>query len=220
MTLSAVMVNQAISSSPSTFMVGEVSLVVTVRLSCLKFDLANEPRFFAATASVENANRAIDLQKSGWLDKRQSPLQLALHELWLTLIKYDVILCFRSKEDFQMKGSRSSFKSTLVLLMVALLSWMPFSAYSQNVTERPSGLEMTADVVVVRPLTLAATVLGAGLFVVSLPFSALGGNAGEAAETLVGVPFKATFMRCLGCSEKHLRAAAQKAKNTPKKVKE
>ena len=119
-----------------------------------------------------------------------------------------------------MKGSRSSFKSVVVAAMVALLSWMPFTAYGQNVTERPSGLEMTADAVIVRPVTLVATVLGAGLFVVSLPFSALGGNAGEAAQTLVGAPFKATFLRCLGCSEKHLQAAEQKAKKTPRKVKE
>jgi len=66
---------------------------------------------------------------------------------------------------------------------------------------------MTGDVLLVRPLTLVATVIGAGLFVVSLPFSALGGNVGEAGNTLVATPFKATFMRCLGCSDKHLSTA-------------
>jgi hypothetical protein len=44
------------------------------------------------------------------------------------------------------------------------------------------------------------TVVGAATFVVSLPFSALGGNVADAADTLVVGPAKATFVRCLGCS--------------------
>ena len=46
---------------------------------------------------------------------------------------------------------------------------------------------------------LVATVLGTATFLVSLPFSAAGGNVGEAAEHLVMKPAKATFVRCLGC---------------------
>ncbi|PIE41870.1 MAG: hypothetical protein CSA49_01435 [Gammaproteobacteria bacterium] len=88
--------------------------------------------------------------------------------------------------------------------MVVIMGFMmalPSVSFAQNVTQRPTGLEMTADVVLVRPLTFVGTVLGAGVFVVSLPFSALGGNVGEAADTLVVTPFKATFVRCLGCSQ-------------------
>lgn len=57
---------------------------------------------------------------------------------------------------------------------------------------------MAVDVVAIRPLGLIATVLGTGLFVVSLPFSALGGNVGEAAESLVKAPARFTFTRPLG----------------------
>jgi len=48
-------------------------------------------------------------------------------------------------------------------------------------------------------LLLAATGVGTGMFLVSLPFSALGGNVEEAANTLVIRPAWQTFVRCLGC---------------------
>ena len=69
------------------------------------------------------------------------------------------------------------------------------------VDEGPTALEMTADLMVTRPLHLTATGLGAAVFLVSLPFSALGGNVDEAAEQLVAGPARATFKRCLGCTE-------------------
>lgn len=108
-----------------------------------------------------------------------------------------------------MRSLNKSLKSATLALSLAMLSAAPVVVQAQNVTDRPSGMEMTADAILVRPLTLCATVLGAGLFVVSLPFSALGGNAGEAGKTLVVTPFKSTFMRCLGCSEKHISYADQ-----------
>jgi hypothetical protein len=57
---------------------------------------------------------------------------------------------------------------------------------------------MAADALFVRPLGLAATILGTGLFVISLPFSALGGNTGEAFEEMVVDPARFTFTRELG----------------------
>ncbi len=65
--------------------------------------------------------------------------------------------------------------------------------------DEPSAGEMVADVVVARPIGFVATVLGGAAFVVSLPFSALGGNVEEAADALFLAPAKATFVRCLGC---------------------
>ncbi|MNR49526.1 hypothetical protein D3C85_1689130 [compost metagenome] len=59
---------------------------------------------------------------------------------------------------------------------------------------------MVGDVLIARPLLIGATVIGAGLFIISLPFSALGGNVGEAAEELVVVPGREAFVRCLGCT--------------------
>jgi hypothetical protein len=57
---------------------------------------------------------------------------------------------------------------------------------------------MIADALVVRPLGIVSTVFGGALFIVSLPFSALGGNTGEAFERLVADPARFTFARELG----------------------
>jgi hypothetical protein len=57
---------------------------------------------------------------------------------------------------------------------------------------------MAFDALVVRPLSFAGTVLGSALFVVSLPFSALGGNVDGAGHRLVVEPGEFTFERPLG----------------------
>lgn len=66
--------------------------------------------------------------------------------------------------------------------------------------DEPTGGEMMADALVARPIGLATTVLGVATFVVTLPFSALGGNVNQAADKLVVEPGRETFVRCLGCS--------------------
>lgn len=92
----------------------------------------------------------------------------------------------------------------LVSLTVGLAS-IPASADQISddpmAAERPSAAAMTADALVARPVLLGLTAVGTGLFVVTLPFSALGGNTGEAAKMLVVGPAKSTFLRCLGCTE-------------------
>lgn len=72
---------------------------------------------------------------------------------------------------------------------------------SGTVNNRPSVWAMGIDAGLVRPVGVAATVIGVGLFVATLPFSLLGGNVKESANTLVGAPAKMTFWRCLGCTE-------------------
>lgn len=57
-----------------------------------------------------------------------------------------------------------------------------------------------ADALIARPLGVLVTGLGAAVFVVSLPFSLIGGNVGEAADMLVVEPARETFGRCLGCT--------------------
>ena len=76
---------------------------------------------------------------------------------------------------------------------------LDYKQLSSNRVTRPSSIAMGADVIIARPLLLAATAIGVGLFVVSLPLSILGNNVNEAGHKLVGVPAKATFFRCLGC---------------------
>jgi len=66
------------------------------------------------------------------------------------------------------------------------------------ITGKPSGASMLADAVFMRvPMTLV-TVAGAAVFVVTLPFSAIGGNVGEAGTKLVKEPFEYAWIRPLG----------------------
>ena len=57
---------------------------------------------------------------------------------------------------------------------------------------------MAVDGAVVRPLGIGATVIGTAIWIVTLPFSALGGNAGDAAQALIVRPARFTFQRPLG----------------------
>ncbi len=66
--------------------------------------------------------------------------------------------------------------------------------------DAPAGYAMFGDLVIARPLLIGATLLGTAAFIVSLPFSALGGNVKEAGEALVLTPGREAFVRCLGCT--------------------
>ena len=63
---------------------------------------------------------------------------------------------------------------------------------------KPRSGEVLLDTFIMRPVMLLGTVVGAATFLVSLPFSALGGNVGDSAETLVMEPAEYTFLRPLG----------------------
>lgn len=65
---------------------------------------------------------------------------------------------------------------------------------------KPSAAAMFLDTVVARPLLIVATVGGAAITLVSLPFSLLGGNTGDVAQSWIMTPGKAAFFRCLGCT--------------------
>lgn len=96
-------------------------------------------------------------------------------------------------------GSRAAGTSRLVRLLAcaALTGLLAMPAHARD--DEPSAAEMTADVLIARPLGIVATVLGSAVFVVSLPFSAAGGNVDQAADALVMGPVRETFLRCLGC---------------------
>ena len=63
----------------------------------------------------------------------------------------------------------------------------------------PKAYSMIGDLIIARPLLICATAIGAVAFVVSLPFTALGGNVEEAGQALVIEPGREAFVRCLGC---------------------
>lgn len=68
-------------------------------------------------------------------------------------------------------------------------------------TDEPGYYAMIGDLVIARPLLAGVTAIGAAAFVVSLPFTLLAGNTGEAGRELVVRPGRATFVRCLGCTK-------------------
>jgi len=93
-------------------------------------------------------------------------------------------------------------KQSTAFFLIAALLFVPFgsSAIASVDFEKkdPSGGAMFADFVLVRPVGIVAVVAGSVLFVISLPFSALGGNVKVAARSLVVKPAKFTFTRPLG----------------------
>lgn len=66
--------------------------------------------------------------------------------------------------------------------------------------QNPPVYAMVGDLLIARPLLIAATIIGTGLFVVALPFSATGGGIGRTGKALVVDPARAAFVRCLGCT--------------------
>lgn len=93
----------------------------------------------------------------------------------------------------------SQRRSWLGFAAAALLVASPLAvAGPSSRTEDASFGSMVVDAAIARPLGLGATVVGSALWVVTLPFSALGGNIGEAADELVMKPARYTFTRPLG----------------------
>lgn len=97
-----------------------------------------------------------------------------------------------------------SYKKVLVIsyLMISLTTWQ-LSALAATVDKNPDKNRntpeyMTVDIIAARPLGLVATIGGAVVFLVSLPFSAAGGNTAEAWDSLVVTPAEYTFQRPLG----------------------
>lgn len=82
----------------------------------------------------------------------------------------------------------------------ALFLGLSSASYANPIQETPNALAMTGDALIARPGLLVTTIIGAGIYIVSLPFSLIGGNAAEAGVELVVAPAKATFVRCLGCT--------------------
>ncbi|MEM7402119.1 MAG: hypothetical protein AAF304_09250 [Pseudomonadota bacterium] len=72
------------------------------------------------------------------------------------------------------------------------------SYYGNGYGASGSAESMVADVVIARPIGLVTTVVGSAVYVVSLPFSLLGGNEKQAREKLVNEPAVFTFKRPLG----------------------
>ena len=93
-------------------------------------------------------------------------------------------------------------KRSMILLLIATMIFIPFGtsalAQSKDLDNQITAEAMAADLFVIRPLGIVASVAGTAIFIVSLPFSALGGNTKIACQKLVEDPAKFTFKRPLG----------------------
>lgn len=85
----------------------------------------------------------------------------------------------------------------VAVAMISIPMAQPASAVEKELGQPTPG-NTFIDALIYRPVGLVAIPLGAALFVVSLPFSATGGNIGQSFENLVIVPLKFTFARPLG----------------------
>jgi hypothetical protein len=91
-------------------------------------------------------------------------------------------------------------KLTYIVFVAFLFSCIHVPAFAEpgESALEPSGADILTDLVFVRTTSFVSTVLGTAWFLVSLPFTAAGGNVGEAAEKLVVNPGKLTFCQPLG----------------------
>lgn len=96
----------------------------------------------------------------------------------------------------------SGRKNMMILLCLISLIITPLgaSALASPVKNPPEiGADtMVADFFVVRPLQLASLIMGTGVFIVSLPFSALGNNVDQAYDMMMKEPAQLLFKRPLG----------------------
>jgi len=95
----------------------------------------------------------------------------------------------------------ASYLMVCVLTMTSLSLPIAANAASTDYMmdgDQPTGGTMMADAFLMRPFMLVSTVVTTVTFIITLPFSLLGGNVGESASTLVGEPAAYTFTRPLG----------------------
>lgn len=82
---------------------------------------------------------------------------------------------------------------TIMLIIVTLALVFSVSASASERVE-----EVVLDIVILRPLGVAATIVGTALFIASLPFSIPSRSVNDTARVLVVAPFNYTFTRPLG----------------------
>jgi len=96
----------------------------------------------------------------------------------------------------------SGRKNMMILLCIISLIIMPLGASAMTNSVKPvteiGADTMMVDLIAVRPLQLASLLLGTTVFIVSLPFSALGNNVDQAYEMMMKEPAHLFFKRPLG----------------------
>lgn len=101
----------------------------------------------------------------------------------------------------QFSNSRGNFRLRLLTVVMAGLigvTAVPAGAASEEPVTGDKGSDMLVDLIVMRPLGLASTVVGAAVFVVALPFTLPTGSVKTSAHEMVVRPAEYTFNRPLG----------------------
>jgi len=88
-------------------------------------------------------------------------------------------------------------KMTISILLIAL-TMLALNSVAFAAPSTPSAGAVVVDLLVLRPLGFAGTVLGGAAFVVSLPVTLATHKVEPVEEVLVGRPFDYTFERPLG----------------------
>ncbi|MFK3917891.1 MULTISPECIES: hypothetical protein [Psychrobacter] len=96
---------------------------------------------------------------------------------------------------------KQRFFTVLATLGLVVVTIQPtFAAIEIDETDfGPSYETMVVDTIVGKPLQLVNAVAGTAAYIVSLPFSLIGGNADQAQQKLFVEPWDA-MGRCLGCT--------------------
>lgn len=98
-----------------------------------------------------------------------------------------------------------------ILILIICSPWAGAQTFgcTPNASQNQAGaLSIAADLLIVRPAMLGATLAGGALFSLALPFTAPTETTDITANALVKTPARATFKRCLGCFEKKWFQAA------------
>ena len=90
-----------------------------------------------------------------------------------------------------------------VTALALAITPLPAAADDPDTVSGDKGMDMFVDIVVVRPLGLAATVIGTALTIVALPFTIPAGSVGDSAREMIVKPAQYTFKRPLGQFDDH-----------------
>ena len=90
-----------------------------------------------------------------------------------------------------------------IAIILSLINISIALAETNNTSNRPqkppSAQDMAVDAAIGRPTAALVTTLGLAGYILTLPFSASGGNRKEVEERFVTEPSQNLFGRCLGC---------------------
>lgn len=88
-------------------------------------------------------------------------------------------------------------KKLAAVLFLSIFICVSTVSYAEE-TKETSGGAMMFDVIIARPLGLAAIAVGTAVFVIGLPFTLPTGSVVESAKKLIGEPILFTFRRPVG----------------------